>query len=91
MVRYSPDESEYSQVAYNRAEEKVGETPLALQPNETLRLHIFVVRSVIETFANSRARPTQRFYPQRDDCLIVGFLQMAAGCELNRLMCGRWW
>jgi sucrose-6-phosphate hydrolase SacC (GH32 family) len=34
--------------------------------------HIFIDRSVIETFANERMGLTQRFYPQREDCLPVG-------------------
>lgn len=71
-VRCSPDESECLQVTYNRAEQNLSEAPLALQPDESLTLHIFVDRSVIETFANERACLTQRFYPQRDDCLLVG-------------------
>jgi beta-fructofuranosidase len=70
-VRCSSDESEYSEVRFNRTEAKLGDVPLVLQNDESLTLHIFVDRSVIETFANNRACLTQRFYPQRNDCLGV--------------------
>ncbi|MCU0979113.1 MAG: GH32 C-terminal domain-containing protein, partial [Pirellulaceae bacterium] len=47
------------------------EAPFALQPGETLRLRIFVDRSVVEVFANGRQCLTQRIYPTRRDSLGV--------------------
>jgi sucrose-6-phosphate hydrolase SacC (GH32 family) len=47
------------------------EAPFTLQPGETLRLRIFVDRSVVEVFANGRQCLTQRIYPTRRDSLGV--------------------
>jgi beta-fructofuranosidase len=82
-VRCSPEESEYSQVSYNRVEQKLGETPLSLQVDEALELHVFVDHSVIETFANERACLTQRFYPERDDCLLVGLFAHGGSVQIE--------
>lgn len=40
-----------------------------LQPGETLRLHIFLDRSVVEVFANGWVCVTARVYPTRSDSL----------------------
>ncbi len=40
---------------------------LPLAPGEPLRLHLFLDRSVVEVFANGRARITDRIYPTRAD------------------------
>jgi beta-fructofuranosidase len=72
VVRSAPDGSERVEIAYDRAVQQLNQTPLPLDNDEDLKLHIFIDRSVIETFANHRACLTQRFYPQREDCLLVG-------------------
>lgn len=43
------------------------EAPFALNAGETLRLHLFLDRSVLEVFANGRQCITQRIYPTRRD------------------------
>ena len=43
------------------------EGPLELDPGELLTLRIFLDRSVLEVFANSRQCVTQRIYPTRPD------------------------
>ena len=45
------------------------EAPFELGEGETLRLHIFLYRSVLEVFANGRQCLTQRIYPTRADSL----------------------
>src|SRR5205823_13036139 len=45
--------------------------PLALSSGETLRLHVFLDRSVVEVFGNERACITSRVYPSRADSLGV--------------------
>lgn len=45
----------------------VMETDFHLDEGETLRLHVFVDRSVIEVFANDRAYLAARIYPSRAD------------------------
>jgi sucrose-6-phosphate hydrolase SacC (GH32 family) len=51
--------------------------PLELAPGEPLRLRLFLDRSVLEVFANSRQCITQRIYPTRRDSL--GVLLFARG------------
>jgi beta-fructofuranosidase len=46
--------------------------PLSLADGETLHLHIFVDRSVIEVFANGHTALTTRVYPMRPDSLGLG-------------------
>ena len=48
--------------------------PLTLGPDEPLRLHIFLDRSVLEVFANERVTITSRIYPTRPDSLGVALL-----------------
>lgn len=48
--------------------------PLILGLDEPLRLHIFLDRSVLEVFANSRVSITSRIYPTRADSMGVAFL-----------------
>ena len=45
---------------------------LKLNPNELLRLTVFVDGSVVEVFANGRTCLTGRIYPTREDSLGVG-------------------
>jgi beta-fructofuranosidase len=47
--------------------------PFSLAANESLFLHIFLDRSVIEVFANYRLCMSSRIYPSRNDSLGVGF------------------
>ncbi|MCB2153817.1 GH32 C-terminal domain-containing protein [bacterium] len=51
--------------------------PVVLKDGETLRLRIFVDRSIMEIYANYRACLTTRVYPERDDS--VGVDMYAAG------------
>lgn len=52
------------------------EAPFALPGGDTLRLHVFLDRSVLEVFANDRLCLTQRVYPSRSDSTLVkGFVQ----------------
>lgn len=48
--------------------------PLTLVPDEPLRLHVFLDRSVLEVFANERVSITSRIYPTRADSLGVALL-----------------
>jgi beta-fructofuranosidase len=46
--------------------------PLPLAAGETLKLHIFLDRSVVEVFGNYRTCVASRIYPSRRDSLGVG-------------------
>ncbi len=59
--------------------------PLSLRPDEPLRLHIFLDRSVLEVFANMREAITSRIYPTRGDSLGVALLAEGAQARLVSL------
>jgi beta-fructofuranosidase len=54
-----------------RADVPVQRAPLMSSEEETLRLHIFVDRSIIEVFVNERMCLTGRAYPTRDDAIGI--------------------
>jgi beta-fructofuranosidase len=77
----SQDGKEKTVVAYNRKDHKlivsllpasrlkhsrVETARLQLVESETLKLHIFLDRSIVEVFANDRCCITSRFYPSSD-------------------------
>jgi sucrose-6-phosphate hydrolase SacC (GH32 family) len=45
--------------------------PLALSAGESLRLRVFIDKSVIEVYANDRLAIGRRVFPARNDCLGV--------------------
>jgi len=51
--------------------------PFELAPGETLKLRVFVDKSVVEVFANGRQAVMRRVYPSRDDS--VGVSLFSAG------------
>lgn len=59
---------------------KVGErAPFSLKPGESLKLRVFIDRSVLELYANDRQAIARRVYPSRSDSLgIVLFSQGGA-------------
>jgi beta-fructofuranosidase len=59
--------------------------PLTLNPDEPLRLHIFIDRSVLEVFANERVSITTRIYPTRADSQGVGLLAERGEAQLLSL------
>ncbi len=59
--------------------------PLTLAPNESLRLHVFLDRSVLEVFANERVTITTRIYPTRADSLGLAFLAEGAPARVEAL------
>jgi beta-fructofuranosidase len=59
--------------------------PLTLGPDEPLRLHIFLDRSVLEVFANECVSISSRIYPTRADSLGVALLAEGAPGRLVSL------
>jgi sucrose-6-phosphate hydrolase SacC (GH32 family) len=59
--------------------------PFTLAEREPLKLHIFLDKSVLEVFANSRQCLTQRIYPRRADSLGVSIFTKGGGATLNAL------
>ena len=61
------------------------EVPLKRVAGEFLKLHIFLDRSVLEVFANSRLCLTQRIYPTRADSLGVSIFAHGGEAILDSL------
>ncbi len=59
--------------------------PLTLHPDQPLRLHIFLDRSVLEVFANESVSITTRVYPTRPDSLGIALLAEHADAQLQTL------
>ena len=59
--------------------------PLDLAGGESLRLHVFLDRSVLEVFANGRFCLTARIYPAQPDSLGVGLVDGGGRSELQHL------
>ena len=55
--------------------------PFELKKGETLKLRVFVDKSIIEVFANSRQAVCRRIYPSRRDS--VGVALFARGNSVN--------
>jgi beta-fructofuranosidase len=80
-VRCSPDGQEQTVITYNpsaktlcvdatnchREGDYLHTLPLELVPGESLKLRIFLDKSVVEVFANDRQCITARVYPKRED------------------------
>ncbi|HQM48634.1 MAG TPA: GH32 C-terminal domain-containing protein [Candidatus Hydrogenedentes bacterium] len=92
-VRRSPGGEEQTLVYYDAADQalkidtthaslgqgpKVVEAgPLAMKPDEPVKLRVFLDKSVVETFANDRQGVMRRIYPTREDS--VGVALFATG------------
>jgi beta-fructofuranosidase len=63
----------------------IREGPLPLTTDESLLLHIFIDRSVIEVFANQRLCMSSRVYPSRTDSLGVGLFARGGSARLKAL------
>ena len=59
--------------------------PVHLEPNEPLRLRIFIDRSVVEVFVNGKQCVAARVYPGREDSLGVSLRAKGQPAELKRL------
>ena len=59
--------------------------PVYLAPGETLKLRVFVDRSVVEVFANDRQCAAVRVYPGREDSTGVSLRAQGADARAARL------
>jgi beta-fructofuranosidase len=66
-------------------ERDIRSAPLALAADESLFLHIFLDRSVIEVFANYKLCMSSRIYPSRTDSLGVGFFARGGSARITVL------
>jgi sucrose-6-phosphate hydrolase SacC (GH32 family) len=58
---------------------------LPLAGEETLKLHVFLDRSVVEVFGNNRMCVTSRIYPTRPDSLGIDVFTRTGNAELKAL------
>lgn len=58
---------------------------LILNPDETLKLRIFIDKSVVEVFANGKQCVAMRIYPGRDDSVGVSIRAQGQDAELKSL------
>ena len=58
--------------------------PVHLEPDEPLRLRIFIDRSVVEVFVNGKQCVAARVYPGREDSLGVSLRAQGQPAELKR-------
>lgn len=59
--------------------------PFMLKPGETLKLRIYLDRSVLEVFANGRQCITQRIYPSRPDSLGISLFARRGSVKVKLL------
>ena len=59
--------------------------PILLEPNERLRLRLFIDKSVVEVFVNERQAMAERVFPSRDDSLGVSLRAQGNKAELTSL------
>lgn len=95
----SPDGAEETRITYDAVEKKLkvdttrsslGEGPKAVEAgplelgaDESLQLHIFIDRSVVEVFANDRQAVTRCIYPTRPDSLGVSLYSTGSAVEVR--------
>ena len=78
--RFTPQDEDGGE-RYTRSQE----APFKLVEGETLALHIFLDKSVVEVFVNRRLCLTQRIYPTRADSLGVAIFARGGEAFLNSL------
>ncbi|MCC6444283.1 MAG: GH32 C-terminal domain-containing protein [Armatimonadetes bacterium] len=98
-VRVAPDRSEETRLYYDTiagelvfdstrsgvaGRQVVERAPLKLRPRETLRLRVFVDRSVVEIYANDRQAICRRVFPGRADSLGLELIAAGGSARLRR-------
>jgi len=100
-VCVSKDESEQTVVYYDAENKKLSidtnrsslssenkaieSGPFELEKGESLKLRVFVDKSIIEVFANARQAVVRRLYPTLKDSLGVKLFAKGAGAKVNKL------
>ena len=78
-------ESSYSSILPDVRIRAPETAPLFLEPGETLKLRVFIDKSVVEVFANGKQVVAMRIYPGRDDSKGVSIRAQGADAELKSL------
>ena len=72
-------------IADGREDVRVQVAPFEIAAGERLKLRIFLDRSMLEVFANSRQCVTQRIYPTRSDSVGVTLFSRGGGATVHQL------
>jgi len=78
-------DSSYSSTLPDVASRPPETAPVTLEPDEPLKLRVFVDRSVVEVFVNGRQCIAVRVYPGRDDSLGVSLRSQGRDATLKSL------
>jgi beta-fructofuranosidase len=78
-------ESSYSSILPDVKTRAPETGPIFLNPDETLKLRIFIDKSVVEVFANGKQCVAMRIYPGRDDSMGVSIRAQGQDAELKSL------
>ncbi len=81
----SPIETSNSSILPDARSRAPETAPVHLERGETLKLRIFVDRSVVEVFANGKQYAAVRVYPGRDDSLGVSLRSQGKDSDLISL------
>ncbi|MXX61996.1 MAG: hypothetical protein F4112_04275 [Holophagales bacterium] len=100
-VCVSPDGQEETSISYDAEEkllkvdtsrsgpddtpQAVEAAPFELKPGKRLKLRVFVDKSVVEVFANSRQAIARRIYPSRPDSIGVRVFSAAGDARVHSL------
>ena len=68
-----------------KSPKKIEAGPFELGADETLKLQVFVDKSVVEVFVNDRQAVMRRIYPSRADSLGVKLFSKGAPATVKKL------
>jgi len=88
LVYYDADAKELvfdSTHSGNDGRKVVERAPFALKPGETLKLRVFVDKSVVEIYANDRQAIARRVYPARADSLGLFLFAQGGGARFKNV------
>jgi beta-fructofuranosidase len=78
-------ESSYSSL-YPDVKNRAPETaPVLIEPNETIKLRVFIDRSIVEVFVNGKQALAVRVFPSRNDSIGVSLRSQGTDGELKSL------
>ncbi|HZY82408.1 MAG TPA: glycoside hydrolase family 32 protein [Cyclobacteriaceae bacterium] len=78
-------ETQYSSLAGDIKSRAPSSAPVIIEPNETIKLRVFIDKSVVEVFVNGRQALSARVFPSRDDSIGVSLRSQGNDCELKSL------
>ena len=78
-------ETSYSSLHADVKSRAPATAPIVIEPNETIKLRVFIDKSVVEVFVNGRQAMAARVFPSRDDSMGVSLRSQGNDSELKSL------